>query len=186
MPSNPYYSSLKFNVNGEDYIGVGWFQRSFSSSPISLVIKPKGQQGIFRLRCGSDLITKVEYTTSPFLVPIPVGASCDFSMAATNEDVPDIEYATFSYKEQGYTKSLTAPRVSTKKGVITFSFEDDVNAKAKPVVYGVSVNGTTCEAKYKCSLSSNSDFYEVRAVTMGGRFFYGVYNKQSNSWGGIL
>ena len=63
-------------------------------------------------------------------------------------------------------------------------FEVYKNGKGEYMVYAVQINDTQCIGEHTCKLenANTTAFYKVKAITMGGRIFYGIYNSITKSW----
>jgi len=102
-------------------------------------------------------------------------------MVATNSDAPEIEFGTYIHEAQGNTIDITPPEVTNKYNRWHFKFRDK-NQDNKYVVYAIQVNDKICAETYKCHVKEGRQEYKIRAYTMSGRVFYGVYNISTRKW----
>ncbi len=187
LPNNKAFKKMRFEVNREQFDGVGWIQKKFdqvSFLPLAtnIVVRPSGTKGIFRMSCDGETVIEQEYATSPFTVKLESNTSCDYEMSARSSDSPNIDFGTLMHEVTTPTIDLTPPSIRTKYGKITFTFPDRDASGRKPVVVGVRVNNTACRATHKCTVAANQTKYFVQGFTLSARSFYGYWHANTSRW----
>lgn len=184
IPKSKYYAKMTYYIGTQMFTGVGWYQvkttqQEDGNNP-SLIVWPSGYAGTFEAKCGDKIISTVKYTTRPFTVDLPLSASCDVEMVATNTDTKFMDYGTYVHNVAYQTLDINVPAVSIKRSKITFSFNDKVGGKY--VVFGVKAEATFCKGTNKCTIPHNKDLYYVKAMTMSARLFLGTYRVSTGKW----
>lgn len=189
IPSNKFYSKLKFAVNDKQFEGVGWFQHRAQKADADLTIQPStgpnGFRGTIIIRCGTKEVFRQVYegVSKIYLPASKINSNtCDYEILALNADTLMQEFATYMHEETTYTVDLNVPTVSVKNNKISFQFNDRDASGKKPVVVGVQVEQSKCLNTNKCTVPANKIWYDVKAITPSARMFYGTWNSINQLW----
>ena len=187
IPDNRYFSQLKMSISDNNKVstfnGVAWFQKRYGQAEASITFYPKGSHGTLLMYCGTILVKQFEYDISPFVLQFSNLGDCDYELSAINLDNPAIEFGSYMHETNKYTESVTVPSVIITPTLhyIKFNFLDrDITGK-KYAVVGMEVNGKRFNSN-KAMVKGGLATYTVKAITMSGRVFVGVYTLASGTW----